>query len=103
MTSQHGKAKRWQLAIPLGCLGAVLITAAIIAVTALAVAPTPISPSDALRISEGMTEHEVRAILGDPHDFHSGAWVYKSDQLGINGPFFVEFDEDGRVRHTSWL
>ncbi len=106
MTSQHDKAKR-QGIVPqmFGCWGGVIFAAAVTWVAVVAFTPKPIQTGDAIRIQEGLTEAEVRSILGEPHNFHFhslGEWVYKTDQFGIKGPFFVEFDEDGRVEFTSW-
>jgi outer membrane protein assembly factor BamE (lipoprotein component of BamABCDE complex) len=55
-------------------------------------------------VREGMTPEQVIAILGPPHDRHSGDdgehWYYSKDSFGIDW-FKVEFDPQARVR-TTW-
>jgi hypothetical protein len=54
-------------------------------------------PNNKIRV--GMTEDEVVATLGTPHERHSDSWYYWIDSFGISW-FAVDFGPDGRVAGT---
>jgi len=50
------------------------------------------------QVVTGMSKEEVVAILGEPHDKDSESeWFYNADHWRSDGPYFVEFDENGRL------
>jgi hypothetical protein len=59
-----------------------------------------------IKIKEGMTKEEVRALLGRPHWPRDGSesgdqWTYRCD-FGGGTRFRVYFGRDGRVTHREW-
>ena len=54
-----------------------------------------------LLIEPGMSEQEVRSLVGDPHHVkQNGDWYYSLWSPG--GPMAVMFEEDRTVRDIDW-
>jgi hypothetical protein len=56
-------------------------------------------------VQEGMSAEEVRALLGNPHQFNDRnpervTWLYYLDAIELNW-FMVVFGPDGKVSHTG--
>ncbi len=85
-----------------GCIGGLLLSLAVLALSIIAFGPHPVDVTDALSVRKGMTHEDVKEMLGDPHVIRANEWHYKCDYLDIKDRFIVAFDHVGHVERASW-